>query len=895
VAAVDTDTIAIPCPSCQTGLEFDERLAGKRVRCPACRKAFLAVPPETSQSEQDDFPPWLIALLCVAYLGAACLVLAFWLGLAASMAITLGTAGISLIIWKRQSSSQAVRQFSQAFAGLMRESANRFDRMRARPSSRTRKLDERDLRKGTSQEKKTVESRKGEAPFGAEVGSSQRSSASSWTMPKWMRHVATQEPRFYGPQESLCVAGVTIDSPLVYFVEDALQIPFDASLIEASLAVARTATGSIEDLPYWPNYRGCSPKQRRVYLDWLISGRRRDGISIGYVFIYFYGLERRALLDKSDTIPILRETLRLLDLYAPSSRSFAGYASSFLWAATTAASNPLEIDDGFVDDLNRSTRRWTDEGLAASLAWHYERDKPLAPGLALVIAKQDPRAPRGVVMRRHQKEFEELFVRRYVDRFGQGMKLRAATKEHVFQYRPASATLPSLFERGSCFTKRIANVRGISSQFKPLLELWTDSMEDLKAFDRAERKSGGRTMTAAMYEALPPELREDDHPDYQAWCQVIDRCASKDGWTVVPVSELASIRGISGRNRLTKAQSEQLVRSAEAMELSIEPDPRISGQSYRWDELVSVFPKESESDENLRFYHAASIFLRLGMTIAAADGEISAIEVRRITSHLREQFNLSGQDSTRLDHLAHLLQQRPPDDMRLATKLAHLPPQERGLVGEFLIGVAAADEIVTKDEVRALKKVYRLLGLDPDAVERLAAGSVRVLGQPSDVADHLVLDPARIRQVMTETARVADLLSRVMLDEDSEGEPAFPASEKDPHLPAARLQPPMISHRNGGETFGENGHRATSDAIGGSCDLPGLPARFLGFAKIALSKSAWEQSELEEIARQSDLMLSGALEAINEWSLQHCGDWLFQENGDSVTVNHSCLEAQSDC
>jgi uncharacterized tellurite resistance protein B-like protein len=709
-----------------------------------------------------------------------------------------------------------------------------------------------------------------------------------------MRQVPTKEPRFYGPNESLRVAGVTVDSPLVYFIENALPFPFDASLIEASLALAPTATGSVEGLPYWPNYRGCTPKQRRVYLDWLVSGRRHVGISIGYVFIYFYGLERRALFDKNDTVPILSEALRLLELYATSSRSFAGYASNFLWAALTAATNPLDIDAAFVVDLSRSTRRWTDESLAALLAWHHERDMPLHPELALMIAKQESRAPRGVVMRRHQKQFEELFVKRYVERFGQGMKLKAAMRQHKFQYRPASATLPSLFEHGSCFTKRIANIRGISSQFKPLLELWTESLNDLRAFDRAQRKSAGQTMTAAMYEALPAELREDDHPDYQAWCTAIDRHASRDGWTVVPISVLATIGGTLPRNRLTKTQSELLVRSAEAMDLLLEPDPRISGQSYRWDELVSVFPKESASDENLRFYHAASIFLRLGMTIAAADGEISATEVGRITSQLREQFHLSNQDSNRLDHLAHLLQLRPPDDLRVASKLSHLPLGERRLVGEFLIGVAAADEVVTAEEVRALKKAYRLLGLEPDAVERLAAGSVRVSGQLSNAADHLVLDSARIRQIMTETARVADLLSRVMLDDDSEGEPTHAASNGELLPPVARSPSPMIQGRDDAKTSGDSPHRATLDEFVVRSELPGMPERFRHFAEIAVGKSDWKRSELEGIARQAGLMLSGALDAINEWSLDRCGDLLFQDNGDSVTVNRTCLGPQRD-
>lgn len=49
---------------------------------------------------------------------------------------------------------------------------------------------------------------------------------------------------------------------------------------------------------YYPSYRGLSPEQRWIYLSWLKD--IRNPIDIGYVFVYYYGLERHLLLGHYD-------------------------------------------------------------------------------------------------------------------------------------------------------------------------------------------------------------------------------------------------------------------------------------------------------------------------------------------------------------------------------------------------------------------------------------------------------------------------------------------------------------------------------------------------------------------------------------------------------------------
>jgi hypothetical protein len=87
---------------------------------------------------------------------------------------------------------------------------------------------------------------------------------------------------------------------------------------------------------YWSNYTWIEPASRAAYLHWLSQGRKEPAAYIGYVFLFFYGIERRVLVDaqhsdeaRSEVEGLLKEVERLLGLYG-GNYSFSSYASSFL-------------------------------------------------------------------------------------------------------------------------------------------------------------------------------------------------------------------------------------------------------------------------------------------------------------------------------------------------------------------------------------------------------------------------------------------------------------------------------------------------------------------------------------------------------------------------------------
>ncbi|GAB3892852.1 hypothetical protein GCM10027612_41240 [Microbispora bryophytorum subsp. camponoti] len=142
------------------------------------------------------------------------------------------------------------------------------------------------------------------------------------------------------PGVGVGVAGLNIVGGLLYVGAGLPSVSgqtVEPALIDPRLPVdLRRPDWTGQGLRYWPSYASIPPDSRAAYLSWLADGRRYPHVPIGYVFLYFYGLERRALhdlrLDRStvgrELSIIQAEVRRLLRIYGENS-SFRSYAGEF--------------------------------------------------------------------------------------------------------------------------------------------------------------------------------------------------------------------------------------------------------------------------------------------------------------------------------------------------------------------------------------------------------------------------------------------------------------------------------------------------------------------------------------------------------------------------------------
>lgn len=679
--------------------------------------------------------------------------------------------------------------------------------------------------------------------------------------------------RFFGPDSILELGRGMLLSPLTYAVAGTVRGECDASVIEHGLPVSRPGTVPTEDLPYWPSYRQASPEQRSYYLDWMLAGRRSADTPLGYVFIYFYGLERRILIERADHQPVIDEVRQLLPIYAHS-RSFQSYGASFLWRAIYEAASLSQIPEQTISAATRSTLRWSEDTLALALATIYRTGKPLSPEMAMTIARSNPAAPSSVVVRRNAELFQQLFQAQYVARFKKGLELRAAKNDRKIDYRPAS---PSLLGLGdwSKFSTRIPNVTGLASQFGCLTEIWSAAIDELRDYDRAKRSANGKTLTAAMYEALPETLRTGDHPEFDAWLELWRRYESPDGPPLIPIAELAKLKDFAIAKSLTKKQSVAICTTADALGFGIEPDCRLTGKNYAWDSRVATFILD-EPSSGMQSYSTAAMLLELGLEVARADGKIDEQEVRQIEQHLERRFELTVDQTKRLYCLRYLLQTSEPEDSPLLKKAVQaLPADQRLAIGDFLVGIAASDHVISDGEVRALRRAYRLLSLDPAQLDRLLIKDP--VAEQGTELHQFKLDWAAIAAKRLETDRVAAILSQAMSADDDEPELVVKkgCATIDPRPSDAACQ-----------------HAAVLQPVPKQPDsagrFDGLAAQYQGFLAVLLDRPLWSRADIESAARSQSLMLSGAIEAINEWSQDRFGDLLIEE-GPEFEVHRSVI------
>ena len=129
-----------------------------------------------------------------------------------------------------------------------------------------------------------------------------------------LRTLQFGELSWCGQEKSITIGRFRLTDPMVY-VSTERGPHEEASCIDLSLPVGDVGRGMSEGLGEDPSYAGMSPNQRAIYLLWLSRGRVGPLSEIGYVLLYFYGLERRLIIDRQDLSPIVKEVVRLLEHY----------------------------------------------------------------------------------------------------------------------------------------------------------------------------------------------------------------------------------------------------------------------------------------------------------------------------------------------------------------------------------------------------------------------------------------------------------------------------------------------------------------------------------------------------------------------------------------------------
>jgi hypothetical protein len=292
--------------------------------------------------------------------------------------------------------------------------------------------------------------------------------------------------------------GVAAADPMTYCSTDSAD-ENEASCIYTQMAVEIDKKPDDLEVGYWPSYSAMKPHQRGYYLHWLASGKKTPPADIGYAFVYFYGLERRALLDERDVFWIIEEAKRLFELGA--SRSFRGYLGRFLVYLHAKYLNDLDMTEKSLADLYRLLP--ASQGNAVSrlvLGYRALQNAPLSAEQAFNLLRRLPKAGKSrVVSPRFSSspELKRLFAIGYDRIYPRGFTLSASFgKKNSAEYSVASGTLSLPNGVKSPPPVTVPNVLGRVSQFEKLQNLYDTCIEELAA-------SKGRSPSDELVVARP--------------------------------------------------------------------------------------------------------------------------------------------------------------------------------------------------------------------------------------------------------------------------------------------------------------------------------------------------------------------------------------------------------
>lgn len=615
----------------------------------------------------------------------------------------------------------------------------------------------------------------------------------------------------------------------------------EPALINPTLPATAAAPGE-PPAGYWPSYDRLSVGHRGSYLDWLAGPRRISEADQSYLFLYFYGLERRLLFDaKHDSSAAAERGTLVAELRRMGGEttddqhgSFVDYLTNLLdfiaaqdQLAGVGDAEPPREKVGW--DVPMALRLMMGEVAAAEL--------PLPAELATSWVLTSPEAYLRTPAERCATEFTDLFELRYRERFGEGLTLPSIPLLSL-RYRPASRGLDEVDEQ-----TKLPDVCQSTKLIEALRELGRDCCTELDPYSRwlgRNSDGGGFKGTALLPAAL---LAKADKPELGSLRELLERSSSDEEPWLIEGAELIDLWSPES-DKLPKKEAVMVAQLLEKLGYGMEPDPRFGGPALKRETTAVIFPGQAgDPRAPSPAYAAASLLLHLLAAVAAADGVVSDDEEEMLESHIHGAQELYEGERHRLRAHAQWLVQSPPKPGSLRKRLEALGPDERLAVAHAVITLAAADGEIDPAEVKTLQKIFSLLDLDPESVysdlHAITAGDEPVVvregrseeaGQPipprPDAEERRGLDRSAIDEKIEETAAVSSLLAGIFVESEDEAEP--PAAEQ---------------------------------AAAGANGLDRASATFL---EELGKQESWTRQDVEQLAAQLDLMVDGALESLNE-------------------------------
>ena len=693
--------------------------------------------------------------------------------------------------------------------------------------------------------------------------------------------------RWYGENDTLEIGPFKLKGPMVYGATDDEEEEPSAVIVPRIFQVPQFKGSEEEEFHifsyyYSSSYRRLRAAKRWYYLQWLQQGRPQT-TNMVFLSLFLQGVERRLLVDRSDAKLIWDELWRLYPENGDSWNPVRDKIRELQWLLLLQVGDHARSKE--IAALARETESlnsWDDESrsqLSLLLRWSFQVYGKLPHWLAFYCGRIYSGTWLGGVFKWAEQEMLQLFVSRIKQWDQSRLQLRLPPKAQCcFEYEPLNSML-------STTVLHWHDALRVNSQWKSLgkelAALFNWCLEELRPFGVALGKEGVTRQSRLAWEVLPAELKQGPHPSRAKLLGLGGELLEQTGYATTTVGQVAVALEIAERPSLTPVLSKVLAQSLQFCEFAVEPDARLSGKSYRWDEPLVFFSASTDklgvfNEATALRYQSYAAFIRYALFIAQAAGEVRQETLTFIAQRLFQVFDLQPMEKRRARVLANQLVRqeislkgyRPPEPAQDKLR-EHLPP--------LLLEIVRRNGLVSAAEESALATMWKRLGLEKKALTReldaLSASGVVFVGNmvpgrpgeklpppPPGASPTVVfeLDHALIGELLEDTAHVHRTLHEAMGVEEEAG---------------------SLNAEGASGEFAE--HEAPAQVV---VTYVGLTSTLDGFLTALLQQPKWEKAAAQELARSYDTMLAGAVEKINDWSFEKWDEQLIYDDGDVLSV-----------
>ncbi|MFP3528812.1 TerB N-terminal domain-containing protein [Burkholderia sp. SIMBA_043] len=672
--------------------------------------------------------------------------------------------------------------------------------------------------------------------------------------------------------EAVDIAGTTITGGMFFLGTprrgEGYQGLDACAVVPNSNVAAKGSESSVGPEDYWLSYNSFSAAHRRTYIQWLASDRSDPQLHRGFVQFYLHGLERRVLVDgmqgrveKGEFDAIATELLRLKTVYSNTlSTSAVDNLLEFISVHSVHPRRQYEQRPGPISntfEVPLSIR------VAFGQASVDKAPVPVEWALAWVLG--DGAVNKRTPVTRCAREFRQLFERKYVEKYRDGMRLPVnKTKLRA----PASTSFYALREiEYPDYITSLPDLTAVTGPRNKLQELVYECTDALDAYSRFLGRNPDAEGTLESTLLLPVELWQES-----ARLELETLVTSVASSTVVTTFGNLFERFKAAGN-LTRDKLATLARVLGEAGVAMEPDVRISGRTPKNTDFVALYTTPPSNSTNLadETYLTLALMVDMAASIAMADGAATEPEIDLIYRQIESWSQMAPRQQDRLKARVQVQIAQPPTLASLKKRLEPLSVDAKRSLATLLIQTANADGVVSPAEVKLLEKVYQMLGLDPQQLYRDLHGNA-VVGSPSLSQAHtnaptlklvssqptFTLDSARIEALQKETAKVSAMLAGVFADEESGAQ--------------------LVSD-----------HAAALATKSESFSLLGMDDAHSAFLRLLLTRPKWTRAELVDAASDLEMMLDGAIEQVNEAALDHWDEPLI-DGDDPIEINQELAQ-----